>query len=120
MVLVDTSVWIDHFRHSVPDLVTLLEDDHVLVHPFIVGEIACGSLRQRRATISLLRLLPPAPIATDTEAFALLETEQLWGRGIGWVDLHLIASARLASASVWTRDRRLRAVCEHLAVDHLN
>ena len=97
MTLVDTSVWIDHLRRGDAELAALLEEGMVLVHPFVIGEIACGTLRQREVVLGHLRHLPEAPLATETEVHHLLEGHRLGGRGLGWVDLHLLASARLAA-----------------------
>jgi predicted nucleic acid-binding protein len=113
MILVDTSVWIDHLRRGDPALITALEAGRVLIHPFIVGELACGHLKRRAELLMLLRALPQAPVATDDEALGLIETRHLMGRGIGYVDVHLLASVALAgTARLWTRGRRLAAVAE--------
>ena len=87
MILVDTSVWIDHLRRGDEELSLLLDEGQVLVHPFVIGEIACGSLKNRAAVVGHLRRLPAAPIATEAEVHHLLEREGLHGRGLGWVDL---------------------------------
>src|ERR1700692_232875 len=92
MILVDTSVWIDHFRRAEPRLVAALDREDVLVHPFVIGEIACGDLRNRRVIVALLRRLPEVPRTTDDEALAFIERRSLSGRGIGFVDVHLLAS----------------------------
>lgn len=112
MTIVDTSVWIDHLRHGDAELEALLEDGMVLVHPFVIGEIACGTLRQRNVVLGHLRHLPEAPLATEAEVHHLLERHRLDGRGIGWIDLHLLASARLAAVPLLTRDRALRDVAQ--------
>lgn len=116
MVLVDTSVWIDHLRRTNPTLVGLLESAQVVVHPFVVGELACGSLWRRRDTLELLAMLPTAPMAAHAEVLALVEHRRLWGIGIGWVDAHLLASARLGGIPLWTQDRRLRDCCTALHI----
>ena len=116
MVLVDTSVWVDHFRSSSPVLGTLLEDGQVLVHPFITGELACGNLRNRAETFTYFHALPAATVASNVEAITFLENRRLWGRGLGWVDVHLIASALLSRAALWTIDKRLRSVAAELGV----
>jgi predicted nucleic acid-binding protein len=116
MVLVDTSVWVDHFRSSSPVLETLLDDGQVLVHPFITGELACGNLRNRTETFTYLHALPAAIVASNVEAITFLEKRRLWGRGLGWVDVHLLASALLSRAAVWTIDKRLRTVAAELGV----
>lgn len=117
MILSDTSVWIDHLREGSPVLVGLLENARVLIYPFILGELACGNLKNRREVLQLLGDLPAAPTASDTEALAFIEQRNLMGRGIGYVDVHLLASVTLAgSARLWTRDRRLATVAEELGV----
>jgi len=114
MILVDTSVWIDHLRTGNRQLQALLEDADVLIHPFVVGELTCGTLRNRDEVLALLRALPEAPPAEHIEVMRLVERERLYGRGIGWIDAHLIASARLSSAPLWTLDRRLGHVASRL------
>ena len=117
MILVDTSVWIDHLRRGDPALITVLEAGRVLTHPFVVGELACGRLRRRAEILELLRALPRAPVATDEEALAFIERRHLMGRGIGYLDIHLLASVALAgTARLWTRDRRLAAAAEDLGL----
>jgi len=117
MILVDTSVWIDHLRQGDPSLFTVLEAGRVLMHPFVVGELACGNLNRRAEVLMLLRELPPAPFATDDEALEFVERRGLMGRGIGYVDVHLLASVALAGgARLWTRDKRLAAVASELAL----
>jgi hypothetical protein len=106
--LVDTSVWIDHLRRGVPALQRLLLAGDVASHLAVIGELACGSLRQRAATIDLLRRLPRALTATDEEALRLIEDHRLFGCGLGWIDVHLLASAMMSSCGLWTLDRRLR------------
>ena len=114
MILVDTSVWIDHFRVGSPALAGLLEHREVLTHPFVVGELACGSLRNRGEIFSLLRALPAAPEVEHAEVLEFVERYRLHGRGIGWVDAHLLASARLSGSGVWTLDTCLRRVARSL------
>lgn len=116
MTLVDTSVWVDHLRRRDARLKTLLETGQVVVHPFIVGELALGNLRQRNVVLSALRDLPHAVSARNEEVLDFIERHALPGSGIGWVDAHLLASARLTSASLWTRDKRLKAVAIQLAL----
>jgi hypothetical protein len=111
MILVDTSVWVDHLRSNEPALVSALESGLVLTHPFVVGELACGNLKNRGEVLALLHDLPAAPVATDAEALAFIEARSLMGRGIGYIDVHLLASAALpGDARLWTRDRRLTGV----------
>lgn len=117
MILVDTSVLVDHLRAGVPALSALLEDGQVLVHPWVIGELACGTLRRRAEILALLGNLPPTPVATHDEAMVFIETHSLIGRGIGYVDVHLLASVRLQDgALLWTRDRSLAAVAADLNV----
>lgn len=118
MVLVDTSVWIDHLRGGDENLTAALEQGRVLTHPFVIGELACGNLRRRADIMRLLGELPHAPVASDTEVLAFIERRRLMGRGIGLVDAHLLASVTLAgSASLLTRDRRLAAIATELRKD---
>jgi len=112
MTIVDTSVWIDHLRHGDAVLSALLDEGMVLIHPFVIGEIASGTLRQRDVVLGHLRHLPEAPLATEGEVHHLLERHRLEGRGLGWIDLHLLASARLAAVPLITRDRALREAAQ--------
>jgi predicted nucleic acid-binding protein len=109
VILVDTSVWIDHLKSGDAMLADLLGTERVLAHSFVIGELALGSLRQRSAVIGYLGDLPQATVANDDEVLMLIEQEQLYGSGIGYVDAHLLASTRLTPGTlIWTRDRRLR------------
>ena len=115
MILVDTSVWIDHLRSGDRGLERLLDASTVLVHPFVEGELACGNLRNRAAVLDLLGRLPAAPVAGHREVLAFIEYRALMGSGVGYVDAHLLASVALeGTARLWTRDRRLAAVAESL------
>jgi len=115
MILVDTSVWVDHLRDGTPALAAALEQGRVLTHPFVLGELACGNLKNRSEVLQLLGELPAAPMATDPEALDFIERRALMGRGIGYVDVHLLASVALAgTAQLWTRDKRLAAVAADL------
>lgn len=115
MILVDTTVWIDHLRSGETALAAALEDGRVLMHPFVLGELACGTLKNRDEVLDLLGNLPAAPTATDPEVLGLIERRALMGRGIGYIDVHLLASAALADVGrLWTRDRRLAAVATEL------
>lgn len=117
MILVDTSVWVEHLRRGVPELVAALEEGSVAMHPFVLGEIACGTLRNRQEVLRLLRALPFTPVATEEEALSFIERRALMGRGIGYVDVHLLAAAALAAdVFVWTRDARLGQVAGELAL----
>jgi predicted nucleic acid-binding protein len=120
VILVDSSIWIDHFRQRNAALQELLDRRLVLSHPFVVGELAMGSLRNRPTIIEDMSELPMALSAEDHEVLALVDRYKIHGRGIGYVDAHLLASVRLSQgASLWTRDRRLHAVAEEngLAAD---
>lgn len=117
MVLVDTSVWIDHLRSGDPTLVDLLEAARVVVHPFVVGELACGNLENRREILRYVGELPEAPLGTHAEAMIFIERHGLMARGVGYVDVHLLVSTALADATrLWSRDRRLARVAAELDV----
>ena len=117
MILVDSSVWIDHLRRSDATLSSLLGGGRVLTHPFIIGELAMGSLRQRDVILSALRDLQQAVAATDGEVFAFIDRHALFGLCIGYIDAHLLAAACLTPhASLWTRDKRLHDVAERLGL----
>ncbi len=123
MILVDSSVWIDHLRSSDKTLSDLLTNGQVLSHPFIIGELAMGSLHQRAVILSALRDLPQAVVADDEEVLGFIDRHRLFGLGIGYVDAHLLAATRLtAGASLWTRDKGLHDVAKRLklssAQDH--
>ena len=119
MVLVDTSVWIDHLRKNVPELIHLLESEEVLTHPFIIGELACGTLQKRQDVLYNLGKLPRVPVASDSEVLALIEQNALMGRGAGYLDMHLLASARLVdNIRLWTRDKRLAQLASDLSAMH--
>jgi predicted nucleic acid-binding protein len=114
VILVDTSVWIDHLRGNLPELAACLEQGKVAMHPWVLGELACGNLRNRHTVLALLGALPTASFATDHEVLLTIENRQLMARGIGYIDAHLITSALLSQARLWTRDRRLAAVAREL------
>jgi predicted nucleic acid-binding protein len=113
LILVDTSVWVDHLRAGNGTLAALLTRGAVLAHPCVTGELALGHLKQRKILLAALADLPQAVVATDPEVLAFIDSQTLFGRGIGYVDAHLLASARLThGAKLWTTDRRLHAVAE--------
>jgi hypothetical protein len=116
MILVDTSVWIDHFRSSNHRLRALLEADQVVTHPLIIGELACGSIRNRTEVLALLNALPTATIAQHEEVLQFVDQEKLYGRGLGWIDVHLLASVRLMHLSLWTLDKPLLRVAKSLGI----
>jgi predicted nucleic acid-binding protein len=117
VILVDTSVWADHFRSADHQLGKLLSAQLVLTHPFVVGEIAMGNLRDRASTLEAFRLLPETLRATDEEVLAFVESEGLYGSGIGLIDAHLLVSVRLtAGTRLWTRDKRLARIAGQLTI----
>ena len=116
MLLVDTSVWVDHFRHGVALLDDLLTSGQVTTHPFVIGELACGNLANRAEILELLSSLPSLKMASHAEALHLIQTHSLHGTGIGWIDAHLLSSALLNHAAVWTRDRKLNAAARTLGI----
>ncbi len=116
MVLVDTSIWIDHFRRRDTRLTALLENAQVFTHPFVIGELACGNLARRLEVLRFLEELPAAPVMQHEEVLSFLNTHDLQGRGLGWIDTHLLASARLAKVPFWCRDKRLAAVAGELSL----
>ena len=116
MILVDTSIWVDHLRSGVPRLTAALQAGEVFIHPWVIGELACGNLRDRRSLLQLLQSLPAARVATSTEVLVLIEQHQLMGRGIGFIDAALLASARLSHCRLWSHDRRLAELAAALGV----
>ena len=115
MILADTSIWIDHLRAGEPGLVSLLNDNQVLTHPMVIGELACGNLPNQDTVLGLLGALPAIHVATHEEVLFFIEQRQVMGRGIGYIDAHLLAAAKLArSVQLWTRDRRLMVVAAEL------
>jgi predicted nucleic acid-binding protein len=117
LILVDTSVWIDHLRAGGDSLAKLLNAGRVLMHPIVIGELALGAMRQRETVLDALSNLPRAELATAAEVLGFINRETLFGRGIGYVDVHLLASVRLTpGAELWTRDNRLHSVAEELGL----
>lgn len=116
MILADTSVWIDHLRRGDKRLVALLEDEQVCCHPFVIGELACGNLHNRDEILGLLHALPQAELADEPDVHHLVDSRSLWGRGLGWVDMHLLAATLLAGCTLWTRDKSLAAAANDLAL----
>lgn len=115
MILADTSVWVDHLRRSDAQMRAALEADEICIHPMVIGELACGNLRNRTILVQM-QLLQQATVATNDEVLAMIEHYKLMGRGIGFVDIHLLASAKLSKAAVWTRDRRLAVVADEFGL----
>jgi hypothetical protein len=118
MTLVDTSVWINHFRKPEPGLVQLLKNGLAAVHPYVVGELACGNLKDREQTLRLLRDLPRAPVAGEAEIYYLLDTHRLWGTGLGWIDLNLLASAAVAGWHLMTADDAVKRAAVKAGIPH--
>lgn len=117
MILVDTSIWIDHLRAGDATLVALLETGRVLAHPYVIGEIALGNLKNRATVISTMNYLPRATVATESEVLRFIDEQPLFGLGIGFIDAHLLAAVRLTpGAALWTRDKRLAAIAERLSL----
>ena len=114
MTLVDTSVWVNHLRRGDDELRALLNAGEVLCHPFIIGELACGSTAKRFEILDLLKALPQSTIAEHDEVMHFLNENLLYGHGLGWIDLHLLASASLSKVRLWTTDRPLKRAAEDL------
>ena len=114
MILADTSAWIDHFRRDNAQLREHLEAGNILCHPFVTGELACGMIRDRAEVLALLAELPQARVATDGEVLLFIEQHGLAGRGLGLIDVHLLASSRLEGATLFTLDRRLATAALHV------
>ena len=117
MVLVDTSVWISHLRDGNPQLEELLNDGDVMCHPLIIGELACGNMKNRVEILSLLHFLPVAEISNHEEILQFIETNRLMGKGVGIIDVHLLASAVLTDVPIWTLDKKLARVSAELNVN---
>jgi predicted nucleic acid-binding protein len=116
MVVADTSVWVEHLRRSEPRLAALLKAGDVLCHPFVVGELACGHLRRREEILGLLSALPSVDAAAHVEVLAFIERHRLQGKGLGLVDMHLLASCALAGRPLWTLDLRLAGAAARLGL----
>jgi predicted nucleic acid-binding protein len=114
MVLVDTSIWVTHLRQGSRQLEKLLMDAEVMCHPFIIGELACGNLKNRNEIISLLQSLPMASTIEFNEFLFFIDRNHLMGKGIGFVDAHLLASAQLTGVPLWTADKRLKSAADQL------
>ena len=118
MVIVDTSIWVSHFTKGSRHLEMLLLEDDVVCHPFVVAELACGNLKNRREILPLLQALPTVQVAEHDEVLYFIEKHALMGSGVGFVDAHLLASAFLTKTTLWTSDRRLRAAASKLGISH--
>lgn len=116
MILVDTSVWVEHLRRGNSRLADLLDDEQVTTHSFVIGELACGNLRKRHQILGLLSQLPRVGLVTHDEVLELIERRRLMGRGMGWIDAHLLAASLVEDVSLWTLDRPLAAVARQIGV----
>jgi len=116
MILADTSVWIDYFRQGLPELAERLRRGLVVMHPFVVGELACGNFLNRDATLELLQHLRSVTVAEHDEVLSFIRARKLYGRGIGYVDVHLLAAAAIEECQLWTRDKRLDALAAALGI----
>jgi predicted nucleic acid-binding protein len=116
LILADTSVWIDYFREGLPELANCLGRSIVVMHPFVVGELACGNFSDRDATLELLQQLRSVTVAEHDEVLSFIRVRELFGRGIGYVDAHLLAAAAIEGCQLWTRDRRLHALAATLGI----
>jgi hypothetical protein len=118
MVLVDTSVWVEHLRRGEPELRDLLNKGEVVCHPFVIGELACGHLRSREQILSLLKALPIATLVESDEILFFIEERKLAGLGLGLIDIHLLASCLISRVKLWTLDKKLGGVAAKLVVAH--
>lgn len=117
MILADTSVWIGHLRQGSAKLSELLAEGRVLAHAFLIGELACGNLRNRSEVLSLLSALPQAKVCRHDEAMRFVSDRELCGVGLGWIDVHLLGSCLLSGCALWTNDRPLAAAARSLGVE---
>lgn len=118
MILVDTSVWVDHLRRGDSGMRRLLEEDDVSMHPFVIGELSLGHINPRNEILEFLRSIPPAQVAEEEEVVSFIGAHRLYGVGIGYVDAHLLASAWLGpDTRLWTRDQRVRKIARDLAIE---
>jgi len=117
MILVDTSIWINHFNKSNSGLIELLNSTEVCIHPFIIGELACGNISNRAEILSLLKSLPLVETVLDEEIFIFIENKKLYGIGLGFIDVHLLASALINSVKLWTNDKPLNKAAVNLGIN---
>jgi len=118
VILADTSIWIEHLRSGSPALAALLQNDLICTHDFVIGELACGDLRNRTELLGLLQSLPRLAVATESESLFFIEQQRLMGCGIGYIDVHLLAATVMHGARLWTKDKRLRLIAEEKAWAH--
>ena len=117
MILVDSSVWMDHFRKSIRRLAALLDAEDICIHPFVIGEVACGNLKNRKEIIALLHALPSVQKAHDDEILFFIERHGLSGRGVGLIDVHLLASCLIEHCYIWTADKRLHTLAAEMHIE---
>ena len=117
MILVDTSIWINHFNKSNAGLIKLLNSAQVCIHPFVIGELSCGNISNRKEILSHLKSLPLVDTALDEEVFTFIEDKNLYGIGLGFVDVHLLASALIHNVKIWTGDKTLNKVAINLGIN---
>ena len=120
MILLDSSVWIDHLRKAESAVASLLNEHEVLCHPFVIGEIACGSLARRQLVVKTLSALPKVIVAEHEEVLNYIEAHQLFSLGLSFIDVHLLASCTLSATQIWTRDRRLNEAATSLGLSYLS
>ena len=120
MVLVDTSVWVHHLRSTNAQLVSLLNNAEVMIHPFVIGELACGNLKNRDEILTLLHSLPSVSQANDDEILFFIEKNNLMGKGVGLIDIHLLSSSKLEDIPLWTTDKRLGKVADRLDLAYVS
>lgn len=116
MIIVDTSLWVDHFRKEEVFFTKLLISRQIVMHPFVLGEVSLGNLSQRPFTLAYLQRLPKPAVASNDEVQKLIEERNVFGRGIGFVDCHLLAASLLNSMRLWTRDKRLKAIADEMEI----
>ena len=119
LVLVDTSIWVTHFREGENHLIQLLEMGFVACHPFIIGELACGSLKNRKGIIQLLEALPDVPVLSHQEVMSFIEYHKIMSKGLGYVDTHLLGSSILSGIPLWTFDKTLAKVASTLGIEYI-
>ncbi|CAG0960969.1 Ribonuclease VapC32 [Gammaproteobacteria bacterium] len=119
MILVDTSIWIDHLRAAGGPLTSMLQTHRVYIHPWVIGELACGNLGNRQEVLGLLRSLPYLAPAREGEVLHFIEQHRLMGRGIGYIDAHLLAATATHAAQIWTRDKRLNGIAQDLGLAYV-
>ena len=120
MILLDTSVWIDHLRQNDVQVATILQSGRALTHPFVIGELACGTLKSRARILGLLSTLPQARVAQEHEVLFYIDRHKLMGQGIGYIDAHLLAATALTiGAKLWSRDKRLDTLARRLELAHV-